>query len=58
MRLAWLVVLGTMEYLVPIRHNIAVPPCLLGTIEGGVRGVNELFFASHFRAFQYWRHQG
>src|SRR5712691_4016734 len=47
-RLERLVVLGTTEYLVPIRHNITVPPCFLGTIEGGVRGVNEFFFAGHF----------
>src|SRR5262249_47627685 len=47
-RLERLVVLGTMEYLVPIRHNITVPPCLLGPIEGGVRGANDILFAGHF----------
>jgi hypothetical protein len=37
-----------MECLIPIRHNITVPPCLLGTIKGGVCGLNELFSAGHF----------
>src|SRR5262245_66081472 len=46
-RLARLVILGAMEYLVPIRHHITVPPGLLGTIESGVCSVNEFFFAGH-----------
>jgi hypothetical protein len=40
-----LVVLGTMEYLASIRHHVTIPPCVFGTVEGGVRGAQEIFFA-------------
>jgi hypothetical protein len=44
-----LLVLGTMEYLDPMGHTITVSPGVLGTVERGVRGADEIFLVGHVR---------
>ena len=38
-----------MEYLAPMGHTIAIPPGVLGTVERGIRGADEIFLVSHVR---------
>jgi len=38
-----------MEYLAPMGHTITVPPGVLGTVERGIRGADEIFLVSHVR---------
>jgi|GEM_PF-4134566 len=44
-----LLVLGTMEYLASMGHTITVPPGVLGTVERGIRGADEIFLVGHVR---------
>ena len=38
-----------MEYLAPMGHTIAIPPGVLGTVERGIRGADEIFLMGHVR---------